>query len=265
MPDTTTTPTTSPSTAPAGDATVAGDDPFLRLHKMSTTAGIGSQDYVAINALSVVAIILGLASSLALLDPLLLVIPAAGIVCAIVALRQIGRSNQTQTGKALAWGGMLLSLLFCGLVGGRELRDAASNRADEQSIARLIEQLDTDIKRGDWEHLYAQCSDRFTERVSPEQFIERWNAQLKNPYFGKINRVSWKGVAAFYTEPQTQQRVAQSQAIFDVASGEQRIDIGFRRVDDKWMIDALPQIFPQEQPGQGGPAGGGQMGPPRPR
>src|SRR4051812_11954856 len=96
----------------------ADDDPLSHLHKMSTTAGLGSGEYVAVNGMAVVAIILGLASSLSLLDTAFLVsVPPLTIVLAILALWQISDSNGTQTGRGLAIGGLLLALLFAAAVG----------------------------------------------------------------------------------------------------------------------------------------------------
>src|SRR2546423_3462881 len=86
-------------------------DPLARLHKMSTTAGLGTTEYVAINPMAVATIFLGAASALALMDVTLLAVPVVTIVVGIVALRQIARSGGTQTGRGLAWGGLLLALL----------------------------------------------------------------------------------------------------------------------------------------------------------
>ena len=44
-----------------------GPDPLAKLHKMSTTAGVASQQYVAVNTSAVIAALLGVASALALL------------------------------------------------------------------------------------------------------------------------------------------------------------------------------------------------------
>ena len=94
----------------------ANGDPLSKLYHMSNTAGVGTQEYVAINPTAVAALILGLASVLALLGSILLVVPAAGIVCGLVAISQIRKSNETQTGLALAACGLVLSI---GLGGGR--------------------------------------------------------------------------------------------------------------------------------------------------
>src|SRR5438552_9086922 len=88
------------------------DDPLAHLHKMSTTAGLGTTEYVAINPLAVTTIFLGLASALALLDNTLLALPIAAVICGIFALRQISRSGGTQTGRGLAILGLLLALCF---------------------------------------------------------------------------------------------------------------------------------------------------------
>src|SRR2546423_11699825 len=91
-------------------ATDSANDPLAKLHRMSTTAGVASQQYVAVNTTAVIAALLGVASGLTLFSQLMLVIPVAGIVCAIVAWRQINGSNGTETGKPLAIAVLLLSL-----------------------------------------------------------------------------------------------------------------------------------------------------------
>src|SRR3954469_19562554 len=95
---------------------IASDDPLAHLHKMSTTAGLGSTDYVAINPVAVAASLLGLASALVLLDLLLGVIPLLAIGCAVVSLIQISRSGGTQTGRKWAVLGILLAIAFSSVV-----------------------------------------------------------------------------------------------------------------------------------------------------
>ena len=97
------TPNSSAAVSPSADA-----DPFLQLHKMSTTAGLGSADYVAINGTALAAILLGIVSAFMLLNSaVLLVFPIAGIFCGLLAFRQINHSNGTQTGRVLAGVGLL--------------------------------------------------------------------------------------------------------------------------------------------------------------
>src|SRR4051812_15392834 len=99
----------------------AESDALAHLHKMSTTAGLGTTEYVAINPLAVTSIFLGLASALALLDNTLLSLPIATLICSIFALRQISRSGGTQTGRGLAVLGLLLALIFSGVVLARSI------------------------------------------------------------------------------------------------------------------------------------------------
>src|SRR3954454_3984530 len=103
--------TTATLPRPDGDD---APDALAGLHKMSTTAGITSQEYVAINIPSIVALVLGLASVVAVLNAVLLVVPLAAIATAAVALRQIRESNGTQTGRAFAWAGIAFSLAIGG-------------------------------------------------------------------------------------------------------------------------------------------------------
>ena len=86
---------TSTAAAPDRPARPASDepDPLASLHKMSTTAGITSQEYVAINIPSIIALIVGLAGVVAALTPVLLLVPVAGVVVGMVALSQIRASN----------------------------------------------------------------------------------------------------------------------------------------------------------------------------
>src|SRR5438067_1559244 len=73
------------------------NDPIAALHKMSTTAGVGTTEYVAINNLAIVAAVLGLVTGLAFFGAPFMLIGVAGILCGIVALKQITDSNGTQS------------------------------------------------------------------------------------------------------------------------------------------------------------------------
>src|SRR5215212_4817149 len=104
MPQTQTDASHSTSTPRAAD-----DDPLAHLHKMSTTAGLGSGDYVAVNGTAVFALLVGLASALALMSEVLLILPLVAIVASVMAWQQIRNSNGTQTGKGLAIAAMVLA------------------------------------------------------------------------------------------------------------------------------------------------------------
>src|SRR2546421_5328731 len=109
----------SPTQSPAAPkAPLVDDDPLAHLHKMSTTAGLGSGDYVAVNGTAVFALLLGVASALALMTEVLLIIPLVCVVAAVVAWGQIRHSNGTQTGKGLVIVAMALGLGLGGFVLG---------------------------------------------------------------------------------------------------------------------------------------------------
>src|SRR5215204_2886908 len=131
---------------PLSSAEPAGDDPLARLHKMSTTAGLGTTDYVAVNGWAIGALILGALSFLSLLANELLVLPALALVFAVVAFVKINDSNGTQTGKGLAIGGVLLAMVFVALVGGRLVIQIFGNRSDERAINSVIANLNQHIK-----------------------------------------------------------------------------------------------------------------------
>src|SRR5580693_3500692 len=83
---------------------------LVHLPRMSTTAGVGSQEYVAINTTAVIALLLGMASVLAIMTLPLLAVPLVGVITAAFALSQISQSNGTQTGRHIALGGLFLSV-----------------------------------------------------------------------------------------------------------------------------------------------------------
>jgi len=70
--------------------------------------------YRELNKLALVALLVGLASVLTLVHPLLMLVPVAGVVCAVVALRTIRSNPEVWTGAWLATVGLVLSLFFLG-------------------------------------------------------------------------------------------------------------------------------------------------------
>jgi len=117
------------------------DDPIAHLHKMSTTAGVGSQDYVAINNAAIVSVILGMCTALAFLGIPFLIVGAAGIASGIIALVQIRHSNGTQGGKGLAILGILLSLSLAGSGAGAGISEWRREDEDQVQIDQVLDQL----------------------------------------------------------------------------------------------------------------------------
>jgi hypothetical protein len=232
----------SSSTAPPGEA-----DPFLQLHKMSTTAGLGSGDYVAINGTALAAILLGIISAFMLLNSaVLLVLPVAGAFCGILAFRQIGQSNGTQTGKGLAGIGLLLSLGFGGYYLGSQSIDTIRTRSDRNQIITLIGNFGQLIGHGDYHGAYNLCDQRFQQRITEPVFTERWKTTNSSPMIGTITGMEWNNVLAFDLDTVTGDRVASSMVMihFSKISGVDRQGTAFRKIDGEWFIDDMPGMFP---------------------
>lgn len=247
MPDLQTPPSETPKTTPPE----GGDDPLAHLYRMSTTAGLGSTEYVAINGPAVVAVILGLASALAVLDKILLIVPIAGVICSIVALYQISKSGGTQTGRGLAALGLILSLGFTAYVGYLTVAKAAQERSDQAVLEKLISEFSEHIKKGEFPQAFEQFSPRFQDRVGKERFAEIMGYVKTNPNYGNLRSITTTGRYAFESDPSTGARYAQVILLMDLDKfGEpSRQDASFRLVGGTWKFDNIPGLFPS--PGQG--------------
>ena len=253
MPDLQTPPTDN-RPAPAQDPD--GPDPLAHLHKMSTTAGLGSTDYVAINPASVLAVILGLASALAVVDKILLIVPLAGLICAVVALYQIGRSGGTQTGRGLAILGLLLSLGFAGYVGYQSFAKLQQEKRDRVSVETVISQFTSSIQKAEFDKAYNLFSPRFQERVKLQEFSDRMK-YVQDGSWGKLESISTSGRYAFNSDPTTGIRIAQTILMMKLDKYPQpsNQEAVFRLVGGQWKIEDIPGLFPAANQQQGG--GGG--------
>jgi hypothetical protein len=249
-----------PTPDPAAAATTAvapapddGPDPLASLHKMSTTAGITSQEYVAINIPSIITVLVGLASLLAVISPLLLVVPVAGVILGFVSLSQIRASNGTQTGRAFAWVGIVLSLAIGTSVLVAALLERSRTAADRAEIVSQIDRLGHHIAAREYDQAYAMFSPRFQNRVNQTTFATTWDQAQQVPGLGKINSMEWNRTSIlFQDEPESGTRVATAYAWVAFAEGKDkaRHPLIFRKSGGKWTIDDAPQIFPIERRGR---------------
>ncbi len=254
-------PTSDGSSAAA--AAPAGADPLARLHHMSTTAGITTQEYVAINLPAIVTTVLGLASVVAFLHMLLLIVPAIAVVVGIIALRQIRESNGTQTGRPFALGGIVLAVL----IGGGLVANAAyvrfSSKSDERVILDQVNDLAAKLKSRDYTKAYELFNDRFKARIKFDAFEGRF--KLIAEHIGGIRSFEWNGVPAqFEVEPSsgTRMGIVICKAQFEKTTDAARWRVLFRNSGDGWMIDDLPDVFPADKaPRNQTPRGPGPMGP----
>ena len=223
-----------------------GPDPLASLHKMSTTAGISTQEYVAINIPSIVALALGLAGVLAVLWPVLLLVPAAGIVVGIIALAQIRASNGTQTGRGFAWLGIVIALAIGGFVAVRSVIERNQSSVDRQEIIRQIEQLGRHIGAKEYDAAYAMMTDRFRSRVSRSEFEAVWEASQSYPTLGRVKSMEWNRTdILFMDDPTTGVRVgtAYGWVRFEKSNDVARHPLIFRKIEGRWQVDDVPQMF----------------------
>ena len=234
----------------AGHSDDAGADPLASLHKMSTTAGISSQEYVAINIPSVIALLLGLASVFAVLHPVLLLIPLTAVVTALVSLSQIRHSNGTQTGRIFAYLGILIALAIGGFVLVREVIQRLQTRADRAAIIARIEEMGRLVNAGDYEKAYALFTPAFQERIKFDVFKARWEETQGFPTYGRIKSMEWNETAIFFQQdPATRVKrgTAAARMRFEKTSEPARQPFEFRYTDGAWMFEDAPQLFPSER------------------
>jgi hypothetical protein len=228
-----------------------GPDPLAGLHKMSTTAGITSQEYVAINIPSIVALVLGLASVVAVLNPVLLVVPLAAIVTAFAALSQIRASNGTQTGRAFAILGIVLALGIGGFRLVRAVTDRFQSQADRQAIASRIEEVGRLVRAKEYDKAYQLFSTRFRTRINPQTFQAKWEQTQSYPDLGRITSAEWNRTnIIFQADPASGARVgyAASWVHFEKGSEPGRYTFDFRKTGSDWEIDDIPSLFPVDRP-----------------
>jgi hypothetical protein len=222
-------------------------DPFAHLHKMSTTAGLGSGDYVAINGTSIACILLGLCSAFVLFDnPVFFIFPVLGLVAGIVAWRQISLSNGTQTGREIAVIGLLLSLGFGGYYSIVKVYSVFQHRADQEQIVSQLHKLGDCLHDGHYVEAYGLFDNEFQKRVPQKEFVGAWSSQEAAKYWGTVQKADWNQLLDFETNPVNDSREAKGTMLLTVSKASQplRTSMVLRRVDGIWLIDQLPQLFP---------------------
>lgn len=244
---------TPPVPTPQTDAVSAADapDPLAKLHRMSTTAGVASQAYVAVNTTAIIAVILGLASAMTLLSNLLLFVPAVGIVVSVVAWRQIRNSNGTETGSALAVLGLLLSLLIGGGVTYRAIADHNRTQADIRQMMAIADKLAADVKAKKYGDAYQLFNPVFQARINPTTFAGRWEAYQHPKAFGDVVDMQWNGIPPIYESIKGgDERVGYISVIINFKNTPGgRYTFLYRDPGNGWQLEDLPDMFPPAKAG----------------
>jgi hypothetical protein len=235
----------SPKTPVQSEA--QADAHLAQLHKMSTTAGVTNLDYVAVNLIAIVALVLGMLSAMALLDKILLVVPLAGLIFAIVALKQINNSGGTQTGKILAIAGLALCLLFAGVEIFNEVQGVLSVRDDEKMIDSTLAEAGKLIHDGKFNEAYALFDDSFHSYVKPDQFQNTMIGVQKSP-LGTLESIEGNHLVQFESAGGTRVAGTKAKIKFAHTAEAERFDVALREINGKWKILRFP-FFQEPKPG----------------
>lgn len=232
-------------------------DPLANLYRMSTTAGVGSQEYVAINSTAIAALILGLGSVLVIVHPMLLVVPVAGVICAVLAFVQIRNSNGTQTGRGLAAIGLLLALGFGAAKAGIEIFDTLRTRKDEQQILQLIQTLAQDLSKDQYDQAYALFNDRFHSRVDQITFEAAFKRIEQSPEAGPLASIQWNKEPMYFESGDEGREVASAMTFFRWQQAPEpgsRLLLNFVKEGGRWELNDMPSLFPPAKKGKKNPA-----------
>ena len=237
------------------------DDPLASLHRMSTTAGAASQEYVAINQTAIATLLLGLASISVVMANLLLVLPILAVICGIVALRQIGNSNSTQSGRLLAFLGMVLAVVMLGTVIVPAVRMHRALNAEKGRIIAAANEFGKTLVAKDYERTLSMVDpDFFTKKkLTREAFVARWQAMASNPFSGDLQSVVSNDMVLLEGES-AEGRAAGTLLLFRFSKSDipMRRTVGLKKDDNgQWKVDDLPELFPTPAPEAGSGAPGG--------
>lgn len=216
------------------------------LKKMSTTAGLGSGNYAAVNTLAVVAAVGNFAGLLALLTNLLLVLPVIAAICGIIAVRQIRQSNGTQTGLTLAILAIVVNLGIVGFVLGSQAYKTAQNKPDADAILVVLNDFSSRIAARDYAGAYKLGTPQFRSRVTEARFVSTMSAFEANADTGAVASIEWNGTPMdFQTDPQSASKMAWVGTLFKYRKNypANRIPVGFVKADGKWGVNDIPALF----------------------
>ena len=230
------------------------DDPIASLHRMSTTAGVATSDYVAINSMAIMSLVLGMATVLAIAWMPLMLVGLAGIVCGVMAIRQIGQSNGTQTGRGLAVLGILLSLLLAGTAVAMDYARDAVLKPDKQGINDAIAKFGQSLAKRDYAGAYALFDPEFQTGSDVRRgcTLAEFEAMFK-PIQEEASEtgplIGARGNDMFIFTPYPDgTTVASTRAIFKFEKNPADPRVGFelrKQPDGSWRILAIPELLDQ--------------------
>ena len=231
-------------TIPASD----GPDPLAGLYHMSNTAGLGTQDYVAINPVAIWSVFFGVASVLAVLSNVLLAIPLVGLGVARSS-RSFKFAQAMEPRPAGDWrlsdwpchsgsGCAKLGYLIYTSLAFRPTSSVLANQCT--SSVRILFKASMTRRM--------QCSKMLSRRGSA---APNSNAGSKpstiSLQLGRLQSVEWNHQPiAMEERPDTGITDAYGMAYFMYSntSEPRRVVIGYQKINGVWHPGAIESIFP---------------------
>lgn len=222
---------------------------LAHLHRMSRTAGAGTSEYAAVNPAAVVAIILGIASLLALFNSVFIIIPVAALVASIIAITQIRGSNGTQTGLLLGVLGLLLAIGCMGFKTMDEFRKHRAEAADEADAEKLVAQLESKAKAGEYESIFDDLFDpRLKERITLTDLKGPLEMMNKSPHTGGIKRIRTNGLYRHFNGEEGKQALLTTLMVeFEKLPNISRYDLFLQGTPGNWKVTNIPDWFPAKK------------------
>lgn len=233
----------STETTPQQPAPGEALDHLAHLRKMSATAGVALGEYRAVNVLAVTALVLGVASWMSLLHPLLYLLPVCAIAIGAIALLQIRRSNGTQSGAVLAGLGALLALALGGWALASNLSGHYQVERHRGEISQMIDEFGAELAQSDFDAAYHFTSVNFRREITPEQF--RNDMSLESQRLGGIRRASTNELARI-TKDASGNTSAQAMMMIEIGYPEPlRQQVTLVKEEDGWRIQEFEAWFPR--------------------
>ena len=230
---------TKPRQPPTGEAL----DHLAHLRKMTATAGVALGEYRAVNVLAVTSLVLGVASWMSLLHPLLFLLPIGGVCLALIAVMQIRRSNGTQSGRALAAIGLLLALGLGGWALASNLASHSSAERHRDEIRTMLNGFGTALAAADYETAYTFTSANFRREIDLDRFRSEMSLEVER--LGGIRGTSTNELARV-TQDAAGVATAEAILLVDVGFAEPlRQEINLVHEEGGWRIQEFQVWFPR--------------------
>ena len=238
-------PTPPPTAADSSPPVRPAASGLAGLAAMSTTAGVGVQEYKAINPFAVASLVTGMASALVWLHPLLYALPVLSVAFGAWAIARIRASNGTEGGTWLAVAGLVLGIGFGGVLAARELRSGGMERTARLEIEETFGTLGQALAEGRHADAYALMAPAFREEVPPEEFDARLTAITGGP--GSVTGAHSNGLAQVEVDPEGR-ATAQALLIVEFADRPEpsRLPAMLERTPDGWRIRRMLIWFPPD-------------------